>query len=462
MLRDRFHGQHSTDSEAAIAAFEQAVLAVAAHRPLGDALQKALSADPNLIAAHVLGGFGALLLGRAETTAAARSACDAATAAARSVKALSDSEAVLLLALREAVVGRLRRAAGHLEQHLIAAPEDFLAAKIAHALRFMLGDRNEMLRLTGHLVSSAPVSGAGYGFLMGCHAFGLEECGLYAEAEAVGRRAVALEPADSWGLHAVSHVFEMTGRVDEGRDWLNASRPVWSRCNNFSFHMAWHLALLHLEKGNHDAVLAIYDEEVRPVETDDFRDMSNAVSMLWRLEQEGVDVGDRWNGPAEIAYRRRTDTTYVFASLHYLLALIAAGKMSSAEELVEAMRSRRLDECDQGRVTRFVGLPVAEALIRIPGQRVKSGLCLSEMARRLPAIGGSHAQRDVFLRSLMAVAVKGRDERSLRAIASLRRQLRHEDRFHNAIMKRVNGGPAPTKPFRPTAHADHAPLGRLI
>ena len=51
------------------------------------------------------------------------------------------------------------------------------------------------------------------------------------------------------------------------------------------------------------------------------------------------------------------------------------------------------------------------------------------MAKRLPVVGGSHAQRDVFIRSLMAVAMRSRDYPSLRAIASLRHELRQEDRF---------------------------------
>src|SRR5215207_6079809 len=52
--------------------------------------------------------------------------------------------------------------------------------------------------------------------------------------------------------------------------------------------MAWHLALFHLETGDHDRVLAIYDTQVRPHPTDDFRDVANAVSLLWRFEQEGA------------------------------------------------------------------------------------------------------------------------------------------------------------------------------
>jgi hypothetical protein len=461
MLTDRFYGEHTTGRPEAIAAFEDAVAAVAAHRPVGDALKRALAADPNMIAAHALTGFGSLLLGRTETCAMAAETAQTLKRAIAVTAHLTPSEKALADSLDKGVNGYFRLAAERLEAHLEKAPEDFLAAKIAHALRFMLGDREGMLRLTADLVKRAPQSGAGYGFLLGCHAFGLEETGAYREAEAVGRAAVKKEPADSWGLHAVSHVYEMTGRIDEGRDWLNASRPTWSRCNNFSFHMAWHLALFHLEMGDHETVLSLYDDEIRPQQTDDFRDMSNAVSMLWRLEQEGVDVGDRWQPLYEIAYRRRKDTAYVFGSLHYLLALIASGDLRAAEELIEALREQKIGNSDQSRVTRYIGVRVAEALIQMPGHCAKSEICLAEMAKRLPVIGGSYAQRDVFVRALMAVAMRSRDYPSLRAIVALRHELRHEDRFDKAVIARMADRSAPRNmPIR--HHDDHIALVRLI
>ena len=437
MLRDRFDGTHSSDCTDAISAFEDAVFAVAAHRPIGDALTRATAADPDLIAAHALMGFGAITLARCETMEQASKSLLAAQAAARAKRCPSPGETAMLEALELAETGHMRGAVERLDRHLENHPHDFLCAKIAHALRFMLGDREDMVRLSGELVGKMPEDNAGYGFLLGCHSFGLEENGSYQEAENVGKRAISLQPADSWGLHSVSHVYEMQGRIDEGRELLTAARPVWTKCNNFGFHVAWHLALFHLENSDHEAVLKLYDEEVRPVQTDDFRDMSNAVSMLWRLEQDSVDVGDRWEALADIARARRTDTTYVFASLHYLLALIAVGDLKAADELIAAMRARKDGETDQCRVTRYIGVRVAEALLRMPGHCERSEICLAEMARRLPAIGGSNAQRDVFIRALMAVALRNQDYPSVRAIDDLRCELRHQDHFHGMIMNRL-------------------------
>ena len=61
----------------------------------------------------------------------------------------------------------------------------------------------------------------GYGNVLGMLAFGLEECGDYAEAEKAGRRSVEISPEDLWGIHAVAHVLEMQGRLADGAAWLD-------------------------------------------------------------------------------------------------------------------------------------------------------------------------------------------------------------------------------------------------
>ena len=68
--------------------------------------------------------------------------------------------------------------------------------------------------------------------VLGMAAFGAEECGDYARAEALGREAVDLDPRDAWAVHAVAHVNEMRGDVKAGIPWLRdsarlASDSVW-------------------------------------------------------------------------------------------------------------------------------------------------------------------------------------------------------------------------------------------
>ena len=56
----------------------------------------------------------------------------------------------------------------------------------------------------------------GYGYVLGMHAFALEETGDYARGEESGRKAVEINPCDVYAIHAVAHVMEMQGRQEDG------------------------------------------------------------------------------------------------------------------------------------------------------------------------------------------------------------------------------------------------------
>lgn len=421
--------------------FEEAVFAVAAHRPAMASLKAALEADRDLVAGLALKGLGVALLGKEEDFAASRTALAPAREALARANDGTAYERTLVDALALASRGALKAAASRLEFQVAENPKDFLCLKLANALRFMTGEPHRMRSTTATALRGMRKTDAGYGFALGMHAFGLEETGSFAEAEAIGQEAVKTERADIWGVHAVGHVLEMRGRPEEGARWIENSRQLWPLCNNFNFHMAWHLALFHLEAAKYDAVLDLYDREIRPTETDDFRDMSNAVSMLWRLQQEGVDVGDRWRGLNAIAHRRRTDTTYVFASLHYLLALLGAGDTAAAQELVDHLRQRAgpPDHDDQARVAADVGVPLAEAILALHSSGTSPGnLC--ELSLKLPVMGGSRAQRDVFMRTLLQMAASSGEPAVFDAVNKVRGAMKAKDRFAGLSENRLSRG----------------------
>ena len=437
MIADCFSGRHATDCAKSVAHVEAAVRLIAEHR-LGsaDELQAALSCDEDLIAAHALSGFGAVLLARAELLGPARRSLDASKTAMARKRVASGSERALVQALEKAVDGHLLAAAAVLEAHLDDEPRDFLALKLAHSLRFMSGDLSGMLATTYKVLPAWSRDTPGMGFLLGCHAFGLEEAGEFDAAERCGRLAVAIEPRDAWGLHAVSHVHEMQGRTADGVDWLEQSRGVWTRCNNFSSHVAWHLALFYLERGDATRTLALYDEEIRAVRTEDFRDVANATSLLWRLGQIGVPVGDRWDELSDIARRRVNDTTLAFATLHHLLALVAAGEGDAADDLLSALEIRSASrEGDQADVAACVAVDLARALIDLRGSI--SGFDLARIAEATPRLGGSHAQRDVFVRTLAMAAADAGETDAFERIMKLRSRLRRADRLSSLATARL-------------------------
>lgn len=424
----------STDNAEARRSFEQAVYGLATHRPsTGGSLQATLAADPDHIAAHALTGFANLILARSELAGNAETALAEARAALARKGGGTADEQILVEALAKASQGSFSGAVDVLDRGFAARPATFLPFKLSHALRFMLGDSTGMLMTSSRAVDRLDSANLAAGFVLGCYAFSLEETGHYEEALETGRKAVALQPDDSWGLHAVSHVFEMRGQTREGVDWLEDSRSAWSRCNNFSFHMAWHLALLHLERGDHERVLRLYDEEVRPRQTDDFRDMANAVSLLWRLNQVGVHVGSRWHDLAGIARARRKDATLIFAALHNLAALVAVGDRTGTAELVAEIKATATGRGDQARVAAEIGVPLAHMLAGFgaPADRQM----LDRMMMNLPKIGGSNAQRDFFTLALAKAVDSNGDSAGVSRIRHMRRHLKAEDRLIRSIEK---------------------------
>jgi hypothetical protein len=222
----------------------------------------------------------------------------------------------------------------------------------------------------------------------------------------LGRRAVELSPQDAWGRHAVAHVYEMTGKVEAGRRWL-ASPAQWAHCNNFGFHMWWHLALFEMERGNLRETLNLYDKMIRAQPTDDYRDVANAASLLARLEFEGVNVGARWQELGLIASARVDDHSTVFADLHYLLSLMGTKDLVNARKLVDSLALEAQGMSETSSVTRDTGLALAQATLAFTESRYGTAVDLLLTSReRWSRIGGSKAQRDVFDQMLIEAAMR--------------------------------------------------------
>ena len=127
------------------------------------------------------------------------------------------------------------------------------------------------------------------------HGFGLEEAGEYRAARRILEQALQTNRNDLWSVHALDHAFYMQGEHTQGLSWLGEFLDLLPGANNFGNHLVWHEALHHFAMGDFDAVLSIYDERLEATVKDDFYlDMCNNAALLWRLQESGVDVGERW------------------------------------------------------------------------------------------------------------------------------------------------------------------------
>lgn len=422
MNPDGYGAQRIANDQLAQRAYENAARDFLRHRSPALNLMHALTCAPEHGGALALQGFCNVFLARRETLAQAR-----LTLASWPRKRGDARDQAMRDALALCCAGRERRAVEVLRAWLAQRPCDIVAAKIVHALQFLSGSR-DMEAVTSDLIGRIDPATPGYANLLGCHAFALEERAEFARAEAAAQAALHLDDRDLWAMHALAHVYEMTGRNREGVIWIESARNLWGEAGNFAHHLAWHLALFHLNLGKPDRALAVYDREVRAFGSLDFRDRANAVSLLWRLRQEGIDVGPRFEELAEIARGRGCETTLVFAALHDLLAFIAVGDDDGAAALMDALRAEALGGRHQSKVAAHVGLPLAQALMAFARQGKCNGEAFAILGQ-LQDLGGSHAQRDVFLRSLALMAAQANEGDLLDIVLGLRHQMRRADRF---------------------------------
>jgi tetratricopeptide (TPR) repeat protein len=409
----------------AVAALDATVAAYCGLRSdTGDCLKRALATDPNLVMAHLLRGYFMLLFGKRPFVAQAiqsRAAAEAAIAEAGA----TPREAAHLEALLHWLRGDQPAAIARWEAILIEHPRDLVALKLAQFHTFYMGDSEGMRRSVARVLPAWDDAVPGYGFVLGCHAFGLEEAGDYAAAERAGRRAAELNPQDVWAAHAVAHVMEMQGRPREGIAWVDGLDREWGGINNFVFHIRWHRCLFHLELDQLDRVVDLYDREVRAESTDEYLDITNAVALLWRLEEAGVDVGRRWDELSERSAARSDDHLMVFADVHYAMAL-AAGDPGGAERWLRSGRDFAASgEGTQATVMAGAGLALGEAsLAHRRGDWGRVVELLLPLRNSIRCIGGSHAQRDLFQQMLIDAALKGGRPTLARALLSERTHAR--------------------------------------
>ncbi len=389
------------------------------------ALERVAAGSPAFLAAK---GLIFLLLGRRElATEAARLLREAEAGLAERP---CPHDAAIVEALRAFLAGRPSRSAALFDDMVAARPGDGFALKMAQAIRFLYGDCTGMRRSAEAAIGAFGDAHPHAGYAHGCYAFACEESGDLALAERAGVRALELAKDDAWALHAVAHVHEMRGHAAKGRDWLLPRQAAFSGCSNFRHHVWWHLALFELELGNIARVFDLYDTEIRRDHTDDYRDIANAVSLLARLEADGIQVGARWDELSAIAERRIDDGCIVFADLHYLMALLASGRDDAADHLIERM-AQAGDGSEFGAVAAEAGAPAGGGLAALRrGHHEEALKGLMTARRQLVRIGGSHAQRDVFDRLTIDAAMRADRPDAARALIMERARLRGTyDRF---------------------------------
>jgi tetratricopeptide (TPR) repeat protein len=321
---------------------------------------------------------------------------------------LNEREQAHLDALSHQVQGARAAAVAVLDRHLMHYPFDLMAHQAAALADGFLGRFHWVRGRSARALPRWSKEQPGYGTMLAFHAFGLEEAGDYARAEDESREAAELEPLSFWPHHTVAHVMEMTGRPEDGLGWMAVREALWSTPSHPNqVHIWWHKSLFHIELGQYDAALALYDGPIRATQRPLGNSLTNASALLWRLDTLGCDIGDRWQDLAALWDGHADGKCLVFTDIHAAMAELRSGQDALVERRLTAMRGTAASDVEAAGLYRTVGIPVVEALSAFHRGAYDRTIDLLLRTRcDLWQIGGSYAQRDVVDWTLAEAAVR--------------------------------------------------------
>lgn len=408
MPNDGYDLAVSTRDAEALALYDRAVRALQAWQ--ADALmlfRAAAERDPGLALAHA---GAAVCLFLEERFAETKAATETARAA---VAGQSERERSHVAALTAWTSGQVPQAEALMREHLARWPRDAMVFQRLYYVYFWLGKFPEMLALTDSLRGQYP----GSSFVLGLHAFALEEAGRCAEAIRIAEEALRLEANDPWSVHALAHALYESESYDAGVTKLPSAIHPCRGVNWFRNHLLWHLALLHFARGEYDRAAKMSRATFERAPSSIAGELHDSISLLWRLELVGQPVGARWAPFTAIARDRVNRMGLLFHAAHVAMALAGGGDWATAKTHLEAVRARAPK--DPTGLMGDVLAPLIEGLHAFARGEYATTIAKIEPLRpRLIELGGSRAQRDVFHDTLFEACFRTGDaERAGRYLA---------------------------------------------
>jgi hypothetical protein len=149
------------------------------------------------------------------------------------------------------------------------------------------------------------------------------------------QRAFELRPENADAAHALAHAMYEDGAIADAETLISEWLSGYGRSGPLYSHIAWHRALLALEKDNVERALAIYGCQLRHTRTvaAPVIVVSDSASLPWRLLIYGHDVPkERLEDAARYAEQAFPDAGFAFVDVHLLFSppQTATGKPFSA------------------------------------------------------------------------------------------------------------------------------------
>ncbi|MBW4630606.1 MAG: tetratricopeptide repeat protein [Iphinoe sp. HA4291-MV1] len=394
MLKDAQGLEVTTDAKETIAAINRFIEQALSYGKDAEAvIFQGIAADPTCALIHA---YAAAHYLSQENAVACFQATPHLQAAQQHLPKVTKRERLYIQAIAAWATGAIDRAIALHEALAQEFPRDLISIQQGQYHYFYLGDKERLLKIAQKVLKANRENHYVYGMV----AFGLEQCHRLMEAETMARMATTMNRHDPWAHHAIAHVMETQGRVDEGIAWMESHADTWEFCNSMLYtHNWWHMGLYYLEQGDEEKVLRLYDTHVwgRAQKTSP-KDQVGAIALLLRLELHEVDVGERWQELSAYLFPRLHEHALPFQDLHYVYALAKAERTEWLTQMQFSML-RHAASVNPYLNQNWTLVAIPAAIGMIAHAKGDWSTAIAELKPVLPLlhkIGGSHAQRVLF------------------------------------------------------------------
>lgn len=400
MIDDRFGLPLSTSSHEAVAAYTAAVdLMLSSNAGADQLLDEALALDPDFALCHSA---------RARSLQMQMRVPEAKEAAARArelaaVLPLREKRHVEIIAL--VIDGKGADALALLREHVAEFPRDAMPTWLAlgvYGLFGFGGSADYHARQRDFLDALAPHWDHEWWFDT-YHGWAHAEAGSPEVGVPLLDRALEANPKNAYAAHGRAHAYYEMGQVRESIPFIEGWLPSYDRAGVLHGHVAWHLALCYLQTGERERAIDIYRQEVRPSVclSPPLFVLVDGSAFLWRLDLYGdtPDEADR-REVGDFGAKISPAASVGFFDLHAGLAMAGVGDQDGLKERLSQLNAAF--EAGSAPTGAVIGNVVAGIAAFGRGDYAAAIEHFERELDELERLGGSNAQRDVIIDSLIA------------------------------------------------------------
>jgi len=426
----------STTSDLAAERYREGVdLLLSAWPGAAEALEEAIAADPDFALAHA--ARARLHAIRAEPAQAkARIAAASESVARRGTERERSHVEVLSLAINGQPARALERAQAHADRW----PRDVLILSLplgAFGL-FAFSGRvdHDQARVDLCELHARHFEADDWWFLT-YRGWSHAENGEVEFGRALTQRAYDLRRNNANAVHALSHAMFEGGAGEDAEKLIAGWLPGYDRIGPLHGHIAWHSALVALERGDPEGALAIYAEHVQPSVSAGMpvNVVSDAASLLWRLQAYGHPVPKAlWEAASAYAAPAFPKAGFPFADVHMALLAAATGDKAAVDQRVAALTG--LVEAGTLAAGPVVPAICRAALAFAEEDYTGCARILEPVAAEVARIGGSGAQREIVEDTLLQALMRSGETARARALLDRRLHRRpspRDTRWHGLL-----------------------------